>query len=271
MSFGVVVLALFVLVILAMQGPSVGGLWSPHAAMIVIGGTFTATMMSYQTRQVLRIPRLTIEAIRAPKLEVNTIVATLIRVSDRLRAAGVNGLHAELKGVKDPFLRRGLQYIAEGFDGKEIQDLLEAEMVGIRGRHRNNIAVFESLGGFAPTLGIMGTVMSMVAILANLDQPDKIGPDIANAMVATLYGVGSANLFFFPIATKLKKMSEEELRIRWVMIEVITAMHGGASPRTIRERLKASLPPETRKQIQDVKGKRASQTARLETAALPQE
>lgn len=83
--------------------------------------------------------------------------------------------------------------------------------------------------------------------------------------------MGSANLFFFPIATKLKKMSEEELRIRWVMIEVITAMHGGASPRTIRERLKASLPPETRKQIQDVKGKRASQTARLETAALPQE
>lgn len=269
MSFGVVVLTLFILVLLAMQGPSVGGLWSVHAALVVIGGTFTATLMSYPTKLVLKIPRLTLEAIRSPKLEVNSIVASLIRVSDRLRTGGVNALHSELKGIKDPFLKKGLQYIAEGFDSKEIQDLLEADMIGIRGRHRNNVGVFESLGGYSPTLGIMGTVMSMVAILGNLEQPDKLGPEIANAMVATLYGVGAANLIFLPLATKLKKLSEEELRLRWVMIEVILLMHAGSSPRTIRERLKASLPPETRKIIQDVKGKKGGNaTGRLETATL---
>lgn len=270
MSFGVVVLTLFILVMLAMQGPSVGGLWSPHAALIVIGGSFTATIMSFPTKLVMRIPRLVLEAIRAPKIEVNAIVATLIRVSDRLRTGGVNALHSELKGIKDPFLKKGLQYIAEGFDSKEIQDLMEADMIGIRGRHRNNIAVFESLGGYSPTLGIMGTVMSMVAILGNLESPEKLGPEIANAMVATLYGVGAANLLFIPLATKLKKLSEEELRLRWVMIEVTLLMHSGASPRTIRERLKASLPPETRKMIQDVKGKKGGggATGRLETATL---
>ncbi|MNX63058.1 Chemotaxis protein PomA [compost metagenome] len=270
MSFGVVVLALFVLAMLAMQGPSVSGLWSSHAAVVVIGGTFTATLLSFPTKQVLKIPRLIIEAIRAPKLEVTSIVATLIRVSDRLRAGGVNALHAELKNVKDPFLKRGLQYIAEGFDSKEITDLLEAEMIGIRGRHRNNINVFETLGGYAPTLGIMGTVMSMVAIMGNLENPEALGPEIGHAMVATLYGVASANLLFLPIATKLKKLSEEELRLRWIMIEIVLAMHGGASPRTIRERLKASLPPETRKLIQDSKGKGGKKggTGRLETASL---
>lgn len=265
MSFSLLVLAVFVLILAAMQGQSIGGLWSMHAVVAVVGGTFTATIVSFPGRQVLRIPRLVIEAFRAPSLDVNSIVATLIRVSDRVRTAGVNGLHAELKGIKDPFLKRGLQYIAEGFDAKEIQDLLEAEMVGIRGRHRNNVAVFESLGGYAPTLGIMGTVMSMVAILGNLEKPEELGPEIGNAMVATFYGVAIANLVFLPIATKLKKLSEEELRIRWVMIEVILLMHAGASARIIRERLKASLPPETRKLIQDVKGrKRATQQLELE-------
>lgn len=269
MSIGILVLLpVFIAALLAMQGPSVTGLWSVHAFLIVVGGTFTATAMSFPNRVLLGIPRLIIEAIRGPKLEVNVIVATLIQVSDRLRAGGVNALHAELKKIKDPFLRRGLQYIAEGFDAKEIQDLMEAEMIGIRGRHRNNINMFESLGGYAPTLGIMGTVVSMVAILSSLDKPDEIGPQIANAMVATLYGVGSANLIFLPIANKLKKQSEEEMRIRWIMVEIVLAMQAGASPRTIRERLKASLPPETRKQIQDVKSRRGTQPQRVETAAL---
>lgn len=269
MSFGVVILALFVLVMLAMQGPSVGGLWSTHAALVVIGGTVTATWMSHLDGSIFRVPRLILEAIRPPKLEVTAIVATLIRVSDRMRASGVNGLHAELKGIKDPFLKRGLQYIAEGFDSKEIQDLMEAEMIGIRGRHRNNISVFESLGGFAPTLGIMGTVMAMVAILGNLERPESLGPEIGNAMVATFYGVASANLLFIPIASKLKKLSEEELRIRWIMVEVILAMQAGATPRVIRERLRASLPPTTRKLISDQKNKRS--TNRLETAQLQEE
>lgn len=269
MSFGVVVLALFVLVLLAMQGPSVGGLWSLHAAVIVIGGTITATWMSHMDGSIFRVPRLLVEAIRPPKLEVNAIVATLIRVSDRMRASGVNGLHAELKGVKDQFLKRGLQYIAEGFDAKEIQDLMEAEMIGIRGRHRNNVNIFESLGGYAPTLGIMGTVMAMLAILGNLERPEALGPEIANAMVATFYGVASANLLFIPVATKLKKLSEEELRIRWIMVEIVLAMQAGASPRIIRERLRASLPPATRKLIQEQKGKKS--TNRLETAQLQEE
>lgn len=270
--FGVVVLAFFILVALAMQGPTVGSLWSTHAFVIVIGGSIAATFMAFPADIVFRIPRLMWEAIRPTKLELPSVVATLVRISDRVRQSGLNGIMSELKHIEDPFLRRGLQYVAEGFDSKEIEELMEADLVSIRGRHRNNIGAFEAIGGFSPTLGILGTVMSMVAVLGNLENPEQLGPEIAVAMVATLYGVGAANLLFIPMASKLKKLSEEELRIRWVMIEAILLIQGGAHPRVIRERLKVALPPKTRKMIQDVKGKRRRGTSPMtgEEMVIPQ-
>ncbi|MGE5706909.1 MAG: motility protein A [Bacteroidota bacterium] len=255
-TLGLAFCAIFVLVVLAMQGGSVAALWSLHAFVVVIGGTFTAVAMSYPAKNVFRIPRLIWEAFRPSKLELDSVAATLIKLTDKIRRSGINAINQDLKHVDDEFLKKGFQYIAEGFDANEIEDLMAADLMGIRGRHRNNIGVFESLGGYAPTLGIMGTVMSMVSILGNLEKPEALGGEIAIAMVATLYGVASANLFFLPIATKLKKLSEEELRIRQVIIEIILAVQGGGSPRLIRERLKASLPPETRKKIQNVKGNR---------------
>ncbi|MBU6429792.1 MAG: MotA/TolQ/ExbB proton channel family protein, partial [Cyanobacteria bacterium REEB65] len=220
---------------------------------------FTATMMAFPASQVFKLPRLAWEAIRPPKLELPHIVATLIKLADKLRANGIGGIQKDIRELDDPFLRQGMQYISEGFDSQEIQDLLEAEMLAIRQRHRTNVGVFESLGGFSPTMGILGTVVSMISVLGNLQKPDELGPEIATAMVATLYGVAAANLVFLPLATKLRKSSEEELRIRWVMIEVILSLQAGANPRMIRERLKVSLPPATRKVIQGLKGRRRAQ------------
>lgn len=267
-SFGLVITVTFILATLAMQGGSIGSLWSVHAFIIVLGGSFAATAMSYPAANIMKIPRLLWEALRSPKLELTSTVATLLKLTDKVRRGGIHAISHDLKSVHDPFLKKGFQFIAEGFDAKEIESLLEAEMLAIRSRHRTNIGIFESLGGFAPTLGIMGTVISMVSILGNLDRPETLGGEIATAMVATLYGVASANIFFIPIATKLKKMSEEELRIRQVMIDVILAVQAGASPRLIRERLKVSLPPETRKMIQSKGGGgRRGGTAPMEEAS----
>ncbi|MBM3267438.1 MAG: MotA/TolQ/ExbB proton channel family protein [Candidatus Sericytochromatia bacterium] len=269
---GVVALTVFLLVILALEG-NPAALWSGHAFVMVIGGSLVATLMSFPAGYLFKIPRLCWEAIRPPKLELPLIVATLVKLADKLRMAGIQGIQKDISNLDDPFLRRGMQYIAEGFDSQEIQDLLEAEMLAIRQRHRTNIGVFESLGGFCPTMGILGTVVSMVAVLANLERPETLGPQIATAMVATLYGVGAANLVFLPMATKLRKASEEELRIRWVMVEIVLALQAGAHPRLIRERLKVSLPPSTRKLIQDLKGRRrqAAQSQPMEPEmAIPQ-
>ncbi|HEY9764739.1 MAG TPA: MotA/TolQ/ExbB proton channel family protein [Chroococcales cyanobacterium] len=263
-TFGLAFLSIFILVVLAMQGGSIASLWSLHAFVIVVGGSFAAVAVSFPAQNLFRMPRLIWEAFRPTKLELASIVATLIKLTDKIRRGGINAITQDLKHIEDPFLKKGFQYIAEGFDAKEIEDLLAADMMSIRGRHRNNMGVFEALGGYAPTLGIMGTVMSMVSILGNLDKPEALGAEIATAMVATLYGVASANIFFLPVATKLKKLSEEELRIRQVTIDIILSVQAGASPRLIRERLKAALPPETRKMIQNVKGKNRPGTLPME-------
>lgn len=267
-TFGVVVLTFFLLSILALEG-NPGSLWSFHAFVIVMGGSATATLMAFPAGYVFKIPRLFWEGIRPPKLELPLIVASLVKLSDKLRLAGIQGIQKDINNLDDPFLKRGMQYIAEGFDSQEIQDLLEAEMLAIRQRHRTNIGVFDALGGFCPTMGILGTVISMVAVLGNLERPEQLGPQIANAMVATLYGVGAANLIFLPLATKLRKASEEELRIRWVMVEIILALQAGAHPRLIRERLKVSLPPSTRKLIADLKGRRR-QSAQAPSGDAPE-
>ncbi|MBM3258552.1 MAG: MotA/TolQ/ExbB proton channel family protein [Candidatus Sericytochromatia bacterium] len=247
--FGLVALIFFLLSALALQGGSAATLWSWHAFVIVLGGSATAAFMSFPADRVLAVPRLTWEALKPASIEMVEVVAKLMKLSTRLRTAGIQGTMKDIANIEDPFLKRGMQYITEGFDSQEIQDLLEAEMLAIRGRHRTNIAVFESLGGFCPTLGILGTVLSMVSVLGNLDKPEQLGPEIATAMVATLYGVGAANLLFLPLSNKLRKNSEEELRIRWVMVEIILAMQAGANPRLINERLQVSLPPSTRKTI----------------------
>ena len=162
--FGLVALTFFLLGALALQGGSAAALWSWHAFVVVIGGSATAAFMSFPADRVLAVPRLIWEALRPAKIEMVEVVARLMKLSNKLRSAGIQGTLKDINAIDDPFLKRGMQYITEGFDSQEIQDLLEAEMLSIRGRHRTNISVFESLGGYCPTLGILGTVMSMVSV-----------------------------------------------------------------------------------------------------------
>lgn len=257
----VVVLPVFIFIVLGLHG-DILSLWSLEAFVMVIGGTFTAATLSYPLGIVLRAPRLIWEAYRPTKIELTASVALLVKITDRIRSAGINAAVAEARHLNDDFLKKGIQYLGEGFSSEEIRDLMEAEMVAIRQRHRLHVGLFESMGGYAPTMGILGTVSAMIKVLGNLQNPDQLGPSIAVAMVATLYGVASANLLFLPVGNKLKKLSEEELRIRWVMVEVILAIQAGANPRAVRERLRVSLPPSTRKMIAEMR-RRPRRTASM--------
>lgn len=267
-GFGLVFL--FVLVVLFMRGGGAMALFDLHAFLVVVGGTLVAATLSMPTKVMVRMPRLMLLAAVGEPLDQPTVVAQLVKASERVRATGRSSALGSAKDVDDPFLKQGLQLIADGFDPAEIRKLLEAEMSAIRGRHRTNVSLFESMGGFAPTFGILGTVEAMVAILGNLSTPDRLGPEIALAMVATLYGVGFANLLFLPVGNRLKKMSEEELRTRQVMVDVIVGIQEGAKPEFIRERLRVSLPPETRRTIAMLSERRIkkARTAALGTQEL---
>jgi chemotaxis protein MotA len=232
-----------------MRGAGALALLDLHAALMVLGGTFAAAAISFPPGVILRMPQLVVMAGVGSFLDLPTVVAQLVKASDRVRMSGRAAALGNSKDIDDAFLRTGLQFISEGFEPIEIRNLLESELQAIRARHRANISLFESMGGYAPTFGILGTVEAMIAILGNLTTPDKLGPEIALAMVATLYGVASANLLFLPVGTKLKKLSEEELRVRQLMIDVLVNIQEGAKPEYIRERLRVSLPPDTRRTI----------------------
>jgi chemotaxis protein MotA len=264
---GLGLVILFALIIAFFRGGDAIRLLDLHAAVVVIGGTLVAGAFAYP-QAILGSIRLFLLAVTSEGIHLPTIVAHFLKVLDRVRQQGRAAAGAYAREVDDAFLRKGLQLVAEGFEPDEIRRLLEDELSAMRARHRSGIGLFEGLGGFAPTFGILGTVEAMIGILGNLEKPERIGLDIAVAMVATLYGVGIANLVFIPIANRLRKLSEEELRVRQVMVEVLVSLQEGAKPEFIRERLRVALPPETRRTIAVLSERRARRT-RAAAAAAP--
>jgi chemotaxis protein MotA len=257
----------FVLLVLFNRGGTFYALFDFRAFLMVVGGTVTASAFSFPTSTLVSSPRLFLLAVFGENMHMPTVVAQLVKASDRVRMSGRAAAVGAPRDVDDAFMKTGLQFVAEGLDPQEIRALLDSELSAIRSRHRMGIGLYESLGGFSPTFGILGTVEAMISILGNLTSPDKLGPEIALAMVATLYGVGFANLLFVPVATRLRKLSEEELRGRQLILEVIVAIQEGAKPEFIRERLRVSLPPETRRTIaalSERKAKKNRKTAQME-------
>ncbi|MEB3197169.1 MAG: MotA/TolQ/ExbB proton channel family protein [Candidatus Sericytochromatia bacterium] len=265
LGFGLVVL--FVLLVAFIRGGEAQRLLDLHAFIVVIGGTLVAGAFAYPMAVFQRLPYLFMMSVTAEGLHMPDVVAQLVKASDRVRQGGRVAALGSPRDVPDPFMRQGLQLVAEGFEPAEIRSLMEAELSAMRGRHRDGISLFEGLGGFAPTMGILGTVEAMVSILGNLTNPDKIGLDIALAMVATLYGVGMANLVCIPVANRLRKLSEEELRARQVMVDVLVNIQEGAKPEFVRERLRGALPPQKRRELAVLRERRARRAATAPVAA----
>jgi chemotaxis protein MotA len=140
-----------------------------------------------------------------------------------------------------------------------VREILEAEVHGMRGRHKAGVKVFENAGGFAPTMGVLGTVMGLISALQKLDQPETLGPAISGAFIATLLGVGAANIVFLPVANRLKQLSDAEVQSRVLVLEGILAIQSGDNPRVIEEKLVSFVPPQERAEDEDEAGEAAPQ------------
>lgn len=264
---GFALVVMFVLLVAFMRGGEAQRLLDLHAFVVVVGGTLVAGAFAYPLAVFLKIPSLFVIALTREEIHLPTVVADLLKASDRVRQYGRQAAPGAPQDIDDAFLRQGLQMVGEGLEPGEIQTLLEAELSAMRSRHRLGIGLFEGLGGFAPTFGILGTVEAMVAVLGNLTNPDKIGLDIALAMVATLYGVGLANLVCIPIGNRLRKLSEEELRVRQVIVDVLVNIQEGAKPDFVRKRLRLALPPETRRTLSALRERRVRRSQAAAAAA----
>lgn len=222
----------------ALEGGSVKSILQLTAALIVFGGTFGAVLLSFQMTDVKRA----VFALRTLFLwngEPPTVtIDTLMQYATKARTAGILSLEDLLLGIADPFLQKALGLVVDGANPQAMREMLEAENQSREEHDEIPAKVYEAAGGYAPTVGILGAVLGLIQIMQNMTDPSRLGAGIAVAFVATIYGVGSANLIFLPAATKLKMKARHEAKRRELMLEGVLAIQEGLSPQIIREKLR---------------------------------
>lgn len=227
-----------------LEGGSVAALVNPSAALLVIGGTLGATFVSHNLEDILAIPQQLARAFRRERMDPNDVTEQLVGLAQKARREGLLALEASIPQSGDPFLARGLQLVVDGADPDMVRGLLETELALTERRGHGAAAVFETAGGYAPTMGIIGTVMGLVHVLGNLTNADNLGPAIAVAFLATFYGIATANVIWLPLASKLKARNAELVALRELQFEGILSIQQGDNPSMVREKLKAFLVPE---------------------------
>jgi chemotaxis protein MotA len=229
-----------------MGGGSPLHLFNLSAALVVLGGTAGVALASTSMEQFKAIPALYKKACSTGPPDYRGELDRIVGFAEKARREGLLALDGEVAEIEDPFVRKGMQLVVDGTDPEVVREILEAELDGMAARHKAGAQPFVQAGGFAPTLGILGTTMHLVVILQNLDKPETLGPMIAAAFIATLYGVGSANVVFLPIGNRLKVISAQEIEVKTMVIEGIMAVQAGENPRLIADRLMTFVPPDQR-------------------------
>ncbi len=232
------------------EGGDLSALLNPSAALLVFGGTLGASMICFPLSTVTSLPGIVKNAFLSKKEDVGHLIKTLVGYAEKARREGLLALEDEVQKMDDPFLKKGIQLAIDGTDPELVREIMETDIQFLGTRHHEGANLFGTMGGFAPTLGVIGTVSGLVHMLANLSDPGSMGPSIAAAFIATLYGVCSANLLFLPLGNKLKAISHEEVLVREIIMEGILAIQAGDNPRIVEEKLKAFLSPKIRKTIE---------------------
>jgi len=216
------------------------------AFLIIFGGTIGATMVSTSWKEMLKVPALLRKALFGGDLiEPEAILSPLVQFAQKARKEGLLALQEEITRKKlHPFLVRGLQLVIDGADEQSLRNILETEIESTKRRHQIGVEIFTTMGGYAPTMGIIGTVLGLVHVLSKLGEggTEGLGEGIAVAFIATLYGIFSANILFLPLAGNLKAKSEEELFLYQVMVEGILGIQAGQNPRMLQQKLLSFFP-----------------------------
>jgi chemotaxis protein MotA len=240
---GVVIALIIVFVVQILEGGHPASIILIPSMVLVFGGAFCAAMAGGVLKDALGIGGLLKRAF-APKVTPPTVlVDDIVKLAERARREGLLALEDAVKTVEHPFLKRGLQLAIDGTDPEELHDILHAEVGAKKKADKTGKKLFENMGGYAPTIGIIGTVMGLVHVLENLDQPETLGHSIAAAFVATLWGVLSANVIFLPIAARLDRLSGIEADEMELVIDGVLAIQAGSNPRLVAQKLGSLLPP----------------------------
>ncbi len=226
---------------LLLEGGSLSQVLQPTAAIIVLGGTAGAVLIQFPLPVVFSAVRHLAQVFFEPKGVFRERVKALVQYAYRARREGIISLDTELEKIEDPFLKRSLMLAVDGTEPQELRDVMELELQNQADHDERLPQVFESAGGFSPTIGIIGAVMGLIQVMQHLDKLEEVGRGIAVAFVATIYGVGAANLFLLPAAGKLRIRLREAQLLHEMTLEGVASILEGMNPRALETKLQGFL------------------------------
>jgi chemotaxis protein MotA len=255
---GVIAALAIVFVVQILEGGSPASILLIPSIILVFGGAFAAGMAGGVLKDATGVGKLLQKAFLAKVAPPTKLVDDIVKLAERARREGLLALEDAVKTVTHPFLKRGLQLAIDGTDPEELHDILHAEVAAKKKADKAGGKIFENMGGYAPTIGIIGTVMGLVHVLQNLSKPDTLGESIAAAFVATLWGVLSANVLWLQLATRLARLSGIEADEMTLVIDGVLAIQAGSNPRLVAQKLRSLLPPEAAKAAEAASTKKAA-------------
>jgi len=231
------------------------GAWfiNPPSMMIVIGGTMGATLLNYPLSEVLGVFRVAKNVLVHRSPVTGNLVHQMVEYAKKARREGILSFEADLKSIEDPFLSNGLQLAIDGMESNSIDEILRTEIQFLEERHKLGAEIFATMGTFAPAVGMLGTIIGLVQMLMQMEDPSQIGAPMAVALLTTFYGTILANLLFLPISGKLKTRSKQEILEKQMVVEGIVAIQSGDNHRIVEQKLKAFLSPKTREFGESIK------------------
>ncbi len=246
-TFGGLILGIGAVVVsFVLEGGNLNSIVQGPAMMIVIGGTIGATVVTTSVYTVRQVPTFIRLAFSTRKADLMETVERIVKLSEKARKEGILGLENELGKISDPFFRKAVRLVIDGSETTDLKSILETEIAYVEDRHKKGILFFQKMGGFSPTMGIIGTVLGLIHTLSNTANADRMAQAIAGAFIATLWGVALANLCYLPLSDKLKMRHEEELAKLDLITEGVIAIQSGDNPRVVRTKLLSFLAPHLR-------------------------
>ena len=235
-AFGLVVAAIAV-------GGSLTVFINIPSLLIVVCGTFGVIMINYPLKEVIGIIKVGLKVVFASVSSAQDIIKQFVEFSTKARREGILSLEGDVADVPDEFVKKGVGLAIDGLEPESIREIMEAEVSSLEDRHRQGAEIFTQLGTFAPAMGMIGTLIGLVQMLQNMDDPSSIGPAMAVALLTTFYGSIMANMICLPIAGKLKMYSGKEAVVKTIIIEGVIGLANGENPRIVEQKLMVFLPP----------------------------
>ncbi|MEI5908843.1 flagellar motor protein MotP [Bacillus spongiae] len=217
------------------------------AVIVVFGGLISAILVSFSLKELKRMIPVIKKSFQKEEFDLKGLVHTFVTLSERARREGLLALEAEVEDVDDPFIKKGVLLAVDGIEPDVIVDIMNAEILALEDRHRQGRSILEKAGEYAPAWGMIGTLIGLVLMLKSLNDPTTLGPNMAIALLTTLYGTLLANLVFIPMASKLQAKTEKEIFVKQIIIEGVIGVQSGQNPKILEEKLSVFLPKSQRR------------------------